>query len=229
MITWHLPHRGRLLSESEQCSFLAQKDNIYVMDNHRCALWCWKNYLQSQNLNQVNFFHLDAHEDAKNDLATSIWDELDANNVEKYLNQTVSDGSYKLFRWDNYLPVWVHADQKQIRKSVFATHEVGLAGFSHQRINPYQLLTHFPKLFVDELPWVINLDADYFYPKELKQTPLFHPEVIDHFFRQLKHFYDQGDIALITFALSPECCGSWDNAEKIFEVFEKYFQTGIKF
>lgn len=222
----HLPLKAKSQSGPENCSFLTQKNNIYIMDNHRLALWCWKHFLGEKN-NKFNFFHLDAHEDAKADLSPAVWEEINFLSLQEYMDLNSKEGNYKKIRWDNYLPVYIHPDQKQIRKSVFATHSVGINGFAHCRISPYGLISDFPKLFVDELKWIINLDLDYFYPKEIKAAPLFSTEFIKSFFRALKHQYDEGDIELITVALSPECCGSWENSTKILKIFDEIFELNV--
>ncbi|MEN9552101.1 MAG: hypothetical protein RI935_478 [Candidatus Parcubacteria bacterium] len=45
-------------------TFLWNEDNIYVMANHRLALWCW---LQCENISdkQHNLIHIDEHTDAR--------------------------------------------------------------------------------------------------------------------------------------------------------------------
>lgn len=224
--THHIPLLEKNHSGSENCSFLSQKENIYLMDNHRLALWCWRQFL-NQNKTQFNFFHLDAHEDAKADLPTTLWEDLSTITLDEFLKLKSDDGNFKKIRWDNYLPVFVHSEQKQIRKSVFVTHDVGKMGYAHQRISAYNLLVDFPKLFVDELQWIVNIDLDYFYAREFKKYPLYHENWIREFFIKLKHHYDQNDIAVMTIALSPECCGSWKNAEKILEIFDQEFSLGI--
>lgn len=232
----HIKLKSKDYSGSEHCSFLVQKENLYFMDNHRLALWCWQHYLNTSvsktsiNIAEeqtFNFLHIDAHEDAKDDIEKTWWTKIQGMSLEKYLSEPSPHGKYLHFRWDNYLPVFIHADQKLIRKSVFVTHEVGLAGYCHQRIKSYGLLQEFPKLFVDELKWIINLDLDYFYAREYKNSMMFNHDWIRQFFSQLKHQYDLGDIALITIALSPECCGDWKNSELVLALFDEIFDTKI--
>lgn len=225
----HLPLKSKKYSGAEACSMLVQKEQFYFMDNHRLALWCWQNFLNTSKIedSQFNFLHIDAHEDAKIDIDPAWWDKIQKISLEDYRKEMSPLGQYALFRWDNYLPVFINDNQSKIRKSVFITHDVGLSGFAHQRIKAYNLLQDFPKLFVDELRWIINLDLDYFYAKEYKTTLLFDTFWIKEFFMQIKNYYDQGDIALITVALSPECCGSWEKAEKVLEIFDEVFKVGI--
>lgn len=42
-------------------NFLYKEDNIYIMDNHLAAGWCWLQELQPKT--SYNFFHLDRHAD----------------------------------------------------------------------------------------------------------------------------------------------------------------------
>jgi len=46
----------------EGLSFLWQEDKIYIMDNHRAALWCWIHSIRP-NI-KYSIFHIDAHHDA---------------------------------------------------------------------------------------------------------------------------------------------------------------------
>lgn len=225
----HLPLETKKFSGSTACSMLAQIDQFYFMDNHRLALWCWQHFINNSKSTdeKFNFLHIDAHEDAKVDIDPTWWNKIQGMDLKTYMSEPSSEGKYSLFRWDNYLPVFINSDQEKIRKSVFVTHDVGLAGFAHQRIKSYALLQDFPKLFVDELRWIVNLDLDYFYAKEYKSTLLFDAGWIKEFFLQMKNHYDKGDIALFTVALSPECCGSWPHAEKVLEIFDNVFKLGI--
>ena len=59
---WIVPFKGRNHSGSVEQNFLCRAGNVYVMDNHRAALWCW---LQELDLTAPHsLIHIDRHPDA---------------------------------------------------------------------------------------------------------------------------------------------------------------------
>ena len=100
---------------------LWQNSNVYVMDNHLSAAWCWLQSCDRQK--KYNFMHIDRHYD----MLDCFHDEdleLLRNNPHmpydefKELKRTKDIGEkYGLFRWDNYImatyvlqPHWFHSN-----------------------------------------------------------------------------------------------------------------------
>lgn len=46
----------------EQC-FVWKNNNIYIMDNHRAALWCWLNEVNKNPETKIRLLHIDNHPD----------------------------------------------------------------------------------------------------------------------------------------------------------------------
>jgi len=47
--SWLVPFTGRNESDVWSQNFVWKKDNIYIMDNHRAALWCWLKQLNASD------------------------------------------------------------------------------------------------------------------------------------------------------------------------------------
>lgn len=211
----------------EELNFLYQDKNIYIMDNHRAALWAT---LKELNLKErYNYFHLDAHYDSayhpQEKFTDLAW--IQQASLEQFIDYKSTVGEYALFRWDNYMPILFSGEH--FRRKVSMTHQIGINPCFQEEFGPWELTRILDKVIVDELRWVINLDLDYFYAREFKKHPMFSKEFIQNFFERLKYYYDQGDIALITVALSPECCGGWEQSFSILDQFNHTFNLDFSF
>ena len=71
--------------------------------------------------------------------------------------------------------------------------------------------------------WIINLDIDYFFNNG-KQ--IFSSEYINSVCSQINQVRKK--IAIITIALSPECCGGWDNSIKVYNQIAKNLSITMK-
>lgn len=220
---WLIPFKGRLSSGPELCNLLYKKQQIYIMDNHRLALWSWFQHLKLDSDFQYNFFHIDAHYDC-DPAISEIKTDLANLSLEQYMNYPAANSNGCLFRWDNYLPVLLNQYKEKLNITYSATHNIGIkANFDHEFM-PWDLLKYLENRFFDHKHWIVNLDLDYFFARENKDTPLFHPEYMKKIFRALKTAYDDQLIDVMTIALSPECCGGWDKAEIVLELLKQEFQ-----
>lgn len=210
----------------ENLNFLYQHESIYLMDNHRVALWAT---LKEIDLSQrYNYLHIDAHYDAaitKDEVVPSLED-IKNLSLEAFLNAKSNLGNYALYRWDNYIPLLFKEDH--FRRKVCLTHGIGQNISFKEEYGPWELNRVLDRLIVDELPWIINLDLDYFYAREFKDSPLIHQKAIYDFFKKLQSYYLSKDILCITVALSPECCGGWDKSFAILELFKQAFHLDFK-
>ena len=107
---WIIPFEGRNYSGTYKQNFLFKKDNLYIMDNHRAALWCWMQHLNDKQ--EINLFHIDCHCDtlySRMDEWLKIYPNVKKQTIEEYLQFSYDiDGVYcHLFRWDNYLSIFL--------------------------------------------------------------------------------------------------------------------------
>ena len=57
---WLIEPFERGHSGTFDCNLLWQSENVYVMDNHRLALWCWMQHIEEE---QYDIVHIDEHYD----------------------------------------------------------------------------------------------------------------------------------------------------------------------
>lgn len=217
-------------------NFLYKEDNIYIMDNHLAAGWCWLQELQPEA--SYNFFHLDRHADLICNAPINSYAFLKDNphiTIDEYTNMNFRNeiSIYKVFQWDNYIKQIHFLFPNWFRKCYFATHE-----YVHDN-NPEDTrvmnVTYNPDVFDlykninywlnqnDTNSWIFNLDIDYFFNDDGMQ--LFSDEYIIALLQDLKNSMDK--IAVLTIALSPECCGCWESAIRIMNMISENLE--IKF
>jgi hypothetical protein len=140
-----LTERGR--SKETLLNFLWQADDrpLYLMDNHRAALWCWRRHLESNEAYSLG--HVDYHWDARAvhpadlQLLRREWDDLDELKRYDDLGSTTrSDdlgGRVPLICWDNYFDALLHLYPRvhELRMAVHQPREVmgGMLRVLHDR------------------------------------------------------------------------------------------------
>jgi hypothetical protein len=224
---WLLPFAGRNGSEAWDINFVWKKDNIYIMDNHRAALWCWLQEISP--LDKYMLLHIDRHYDTANDaghLPSLKLEHLFSITLEQYLSISYPSSppgeKYPLFRDDNYMWPLFPVDGSPITEFIFATHNdespPDFEGW--HEIAPCALLKLCSEFKYSEHEWIVNIDLDYFFHDFFRQNEpiyirLFSDQYIERVFSSIRYHYQQGKIAVLTIALSPEFCGGWNNAEQI--------------
>lgn len=210
-------------------NLLYKKENVYVMDNHRTAAWCWANYIREND--KYTIIHIDKHYDTlgnqikewtepiENGLKSLSLDEFD--NIQY---QKSKFDIYKVFRWDNYIPLFHHYYSDQINKYIFYTHNRGdIPEELNKHIThcpSYSLFNDFFKCYADSgEKLIINLDIDYFFYESPHYQLLFSDYAIEKLIEGIMTLIkDKRNI--LTIALSPNCCGGWKNS---LEFMKKYF------
>ncbi len=221
--SWLLPFQGRNASLSTKLNFLFRHENIYVMDNHRAALWCWMKHISPEK--RYSLFHIDAHYDARS-VKDAPWlasvPDLTSITLAEYLEfgkGKESAEKWPLIAWDNYLSLFFEKFPATLAECFLATHQMG------DPPEPYVKHEHMiPKIFSENLPsfledyhndgWILNLDIDYFFCKSgEKYIPMFSEAFIDSFIEAVAEVIRKGQLICMTIALSPECCGGWHASE----------------
>lgn len=151
-------------------NLLWQSGNLFVMDNHRAAAWCWAKVLSADA--DHDLIHIDRHNDA---LQSQLGEWLAAltqgipSNIHDYLAATyiLSSGEPSLvFRWDNYLSIYLALRGARVREVILASHGEGdMPNHSNvTSVDPERLLVNLEgRLSQPELPAILNLDLDYFF------------------------------------------------------------------
>lgn len=170
---WLIPFDGRKTSGTYNVNFLWKEDqkNIYIMDNHRTALWCWFQHLKENE--HVNYFHLDRHYDTLQsniDAWIKLCPDLFNITLDDYLQfEDRSDPNfpYRLFRWDNYGSIFLEKYSNLINSSIFCTYKDGDEPNQHVReVDSWELIDNFDYWIENQNePWICNIDLDYFFRK----------------------------------------------------------------
>jgi len=221
-----IPFKGKNTSWYKELNLLCKEDNVYIMDNHNAALWCWLQEIKSNK--KYNLLHIDQHYDTRtshlDQWLDSIPRDLPKLSIQNYLNLSYYDPNFgeevKVMWWDNYFPIFDRLFGSQINEYHFFTHKQGSKyDAMWNRVSEYSpyAFTNFMKyLFSQEATdhdWIINIDIDYFVYKiegSEDSFQLIDNEAIDYFINILNEFKDK--IEVVTIALSPECSGGWDKA-----------------
>lgn len=221
---WHVPFAGRNESTVYRQNFLAQYGNVYVMDNHRAAFWCWLREINA--MQPFNLVHIDRHYDCLP--ITGEWQaatpDVAEMSIDEYLGYEVpmdgDGGSMRLFRWDSYLSLFLHKTASQMRQFWCATHHDGAEPPVEptDTVETWQLPGALNCLkSTDDAPWICNVDLDFFfYSVDQKVVGrMVSDHYIEQLFNALRRANEANEVGVITVCLSPECCGGWASAEAI--------------
>lgn len=219
---WLIPFKGRNRSGPVDVNGLWRSDALYVMDNHRLALWCWWQHLSEAPY--WNFLHIDRHYDG-------IWWSLDWNtrvraehkaNVDAFIDaRQTSDGhEHHLYQWDSLISSFWSLHHAQLNRVVLATGKEGEEpkGCRYEDCSPWALMGELETVVsedpTDLKPWIVDIDLDYFTVSPWESGP--YQLLSDATIRRISHYVRRGlemkRIGVVTVALSPETTGDWDIA-----------------
>lgn len=213
-------------SGCENLNFLLRYSKVFVMDNHLAAGWCW---LQELNIGDVCcFFHVDQHQDLCDGGPLERYAYIGDNphlTIDEYTAPEYNHGSgmSKVVRWDTYIKQMQHISPNWFSQCFFACPEYvqDNARFTDMPLNvvynpgPFELydnVDYWTKQHPE--PFIFNLDLDYFFND--KGMRIFSDDYILALASDINKAMNR--IAVMTIALSPECCGSWDNAVQAFNL-----------
>lgn len=222
MSNFLIPLTNRGDSASSKDNVLWNNDLVYVMDNHRLALWCWFQKIQKDS--RYNLLHIDAHPDMSESALRYFNHDLWSIKLDEYRNAWQKDINMPLFRWDNYVEIFLHKYPEMVGKTVSATHHLGSSKELSLEIKSYDLVkfTHgvfSGEKYINDLPWIVNLDLDYFFSAAPEKLELFSDAFVSSLASAIEMGLKNSMIKVFTISLSPECCGSWAKAERILEKF----------
>jgi len=227
---WLIPLKEKGHSGCCIQNFLWKKNNIYIMDNHRAALWCWFQHIDKKE--KINFLHIDQHTDTLqcniNKLIEKCPDDLSSLSLQEYLSyifekdteSSINPLDVLLFRWDTYGSIFLGKFKSLIDNCIFITFEGDEPNFDNI-LKPseelHQTVVNNIDNFIEqsEHSWIVNIDLDYFFDESNQFEKRFSDEYIEKLFITIKKHLQNDNILCFTLALSPEFCGSWEASEKL--------------
>jgi hypothetical protein len=218
-VGWIIPFKGFNQSGTYNQNFLWKKGSLYIMDNHRAAMWCWFQHIDIER--KYNLFHIDKHTDTLYS-NIEIWKkhlpDMTEVSIEEYLTFKHTE-EFELIRWDNYLSLFLECYPKLIDVCYFATHNEGDTPRFHncRQADIWHIPTNIDYWIYDsKVEWIFNIDIDYFVAVDEKSSvELFSDQFIERMFEPVAKSYYDGKISVITISLSPECSGGWEESLKI--------------
>ena len=225
-----LINRGESTSATD--NVLWKNKNVYIMDNHRLALWCWFQELEKGK--RYNLFHIDAHPDLSKSALKYFNHDLWSFDLARYRLLWQDDVNLPLFRWDNYLEVFLRNYPEMIGVTMSATHQVGSSQELSIEVKAFDLVNECSDIFsgkkyINELEWIVNLDLDYFFSARPFKLELFSDDFVDSLASSIHNGIESGIVKVFTVSLSPECCGSWEKAEMMLNKFSQKIKALVDF
>ena len=233
-----IPFKGKNLTGQFNLNLLSRERNIYVMDNHNAALWCWLQEIDFTS--KYNLVHIDSHYDTMNShleyWIKHIPPNLNKLSINEYLNLQYIEPNIgaktQIMSYDNYIPIFDKLYSENINKYYFFTNDVGIWEYDLKPVEHFclkSILNRFESIIDEgdnsEQKWIFNLDLDYFFMNldscdETIQFVSF--EAIEKIIKTIKKYLND-KVIVFTIALSPDsdCCGSWDNSLKVMNIVSK--------
>ena len=218
---------GQNTSYHNKLNFLAKTGKIYIMDNHLAAFYCWSKEIDLSK--DYALLHIDRHHDLGEALVKNSFQpykKRDFKNMSLAKMLKLKTNGFQMMQWDNFIELF-HAFHPLVIKHMDFIGEQKLPRkFSHcklRKLKPW-LKRELPirELIDYSNPTndggrIVDLDIDVFF-KEIK--PGQYQEILTK--KELQKFAERFEMMLkgadiVTIALSPECCGGWGNAIKMFD------------
>ena len=213
-------------------NFLWQQDNIYIMDNHLAAAFCWHNACNPDE--SYNFMHIDRHLDFLCNYPLEAYSQIKSIKTINDYCALQYDGQ-PLFQWDNYIKSMQLMYPKWFSYNVFSTPR-GQVDKTIQLLVPHMCIDYIEpdklgdslgELFVQEdhllytqNKWIVNIDLDVFFNEEIIKL------YDDQYIRKIASVLNENmsKIKVLTICLSPECCGrdikdGWPNSIRALNTF----------
>lgn len=217
-----IPFKGKKHSGAVTQNLLWQDDNVYLMDNHRAALWCWAQQLNLAE-EEHNILHIDRHYDAlKANLDRELAATPDVRNlsIEDYLAAEYGAGERApLFRWDNYLSLHIGSPAGQNLKLLRC-----ITHYDGDKPEPLHLMESPAEDLPENLAywlsrdsnWIVNIDIDYFFcnapsSNDVGLIPFYSREYFATVCDQLRVAMAIGNVRAVTVCLTPDSyTPGWD-------------------
>ncbi|MCK4293186.1 MAG: UPF0489 family protein [Planctomycetes bacterium] len=219
---WLMPFKGRQCSGVWDQNFLWRQQSVYIMDNHRAALWCWLKHRKQGR--KYNLFHIDRHYDTLNaSIGKRQSQSLDLREISigDYLaiDERTPSGAFPLIRWDNYLSLFLELHGDSVEQCIFATHEEGdEPNCADWNKAPFWDIPDNLEFWLSQSSnkWIFNIDLDFFFcDYKGGYRRMLADEYANAIFDVVHKNCQNETITVLTIALSPGFCGGWEPAEHL--------------
>ncbi len=205
--------------------FLWRTDRLYVMDNHRCALWCW--WQQLDTAKRWNFLHADYHYDAQW-AGFAPWNTeyqpAHQANLTEYLAATVPDDAagdpMEIYRWDTFVTAFIDLSGGVCDRFVMAGAVQGAPPHrAFEELDVRQSVALLEEIATRRggTPWIVDVDLDVFSCRDHsgRVKTRAHAATVRKAGSLIRRGYESGSIGVVTVALSPDNTGSWERSERL--------------
>lgn len=242
----------------DKCSYgfndvmLWQNGKVYVMDNHRSAMWCWLQ--QCKNGDRYNFMHIDRHYDMSNYYYKEDLIPVSENprmDYREYASLMRQDGEFKSLSWDNYILFAYDLFPDWFQTNVFLTHKDGdvCVGWHGNKMiftekDPSDIINQIQQYILEiteeaegvvggssEFMWIVNLDLDIIFnlSEECELYEFYNEDSIRDIARHIQRAMDR--IQVLTIAISPDCLigngmkEKWDNGFRMLRILAEEIEA----
>lgn len=225
-------------------NFLYKEKNVYIMDNHLAAAWAWAHEMDSTK--RYKIFHIDRHYDLMYSNIEQWLEEIRSSgldiskcSIDEYTSLQIEipdllDRQVQLFRWDNYLPIFLRLYPNSIDSLVFATHDDGtrdkelvIKDWCDVTIWDVPDNLSYWISREEDVRWILNLDIDFFFTGEEREFQFLTDLYIKRLCSEILKCSDKIDV--ITIALSPDFTGGWQEAIRISEMIAHHLGLEYRF
>ena len=176
---WLIDFKGRNDSSSVNVNFLWNNSNVYIMDNHRCALWCWMQHIKG--VDSLDLIHIDAHTDMDSEAPSEIdnFPNLEILTLSEYLQASWRpehlDEDTPLFTYGDFLGFFLEVYKSKVNtyrfvKRSYRTQEINKEDDSLVFIDLWEMQFKWgsegglSNLFENNTKrWICDVDLDFFF------------------------------------------------------------------
>jgi hypothetical protein len=213
------------VSGSSKLNFLYNHKNIFLMDNHLAAIWCWEKFRCANEITITpHLIHIDYHNDCKSDYEDIEVDvhNIASLNIDDFIAKRSSTNGQPIHQWDNYIMPYSKYHQQMTFN--FHTQE-SESGVPNNRIEQITDILELDTSIYPSLLWNFDVDVLYTSDDEIPYL-MYSDEMIELIGTKISNIASNSQ-ACITIALSPSCCGGWNKALSAFSILNQSGQLGF--